>query len=244
MLRREILAIDESSGDQHLIANSRLPSNATHLETAVHEAVMNSGQASVGDAIKASQNAAAEIRASLANRGLLETNHSFSNVRLWTTLLMGSVLAVGVAKIGVGLSRDKPVLFLVGACVVTLFVLVRLRVRPYLTPLGSRLLADLRADNDRLRPIDGSNTAAIESLPLATALFGSVVLLSSPYAPMHALMPEEITHKAKSDTRGFFGTSGDSGGGCGGGGCGGGGCGGGGCGGGGCGGGGCGGCGG
>jgi hypothetical protein len=155
-----------------------------------------------------------------------------------------ALLLLGISKILVGMSRGKPVGFLVVLCFITAiigwcFLQVPVQQR---SRYGDRILAKLRTQHANLRTAKATNSLEAEpQLALAFALFGAVILKGSPlanltrdlYAPLSSSYSKRSSRSGSGSTGIWWGGSdggGDSGGGDGGGGgCGGGGCGGGGC---------------
>jgi uncharacterized protein (TIGR04222 family) len=143
------------------------------------------------------------------------------------------VPALGMAKIAVGVSRDKPVGFLTLLALASLAVIVW-KFRPCidLTQRGRDALKMLRAEYAHLggpvapRVASGGDPVwhHAEILPMTIALYGTSVLAPAGLEPLSSLFPASYRHTH--DKTGGSGGSGDGGGGDGGGGCGGGGCGG------------------
>jgi hypothetical protein len=133
--------------------------------------------------------------------------------------LMSIVLITGFIKIGIGVSRDKPVGFLIFLSVVT-GVLLILFCRPGLrTSQGSSTLNAMREANTSLQSNAAISltTLAAADVALAFALWGPSMLTGLRLTPLHDMLIA---------SGGSVGSGCGSGGGCGGGGCGGGGCGG------------------
>ena len=120
-----------------------LPTEATKLERRLYEAVRKRRTCTVATALSRCASATAELRASLENRGLLETPASFADARTWTSIVWVPVLLLGLTKLMVGMMRGKPVLFLLLACAATVFALVLFRRVPYRTIRGERVLSKL-----------------------------------------------------------------------------------------------------
>lgn len=165
------------------------------------------------------------------------------SARLLPALVVATIFVIGIGKISIGISRGKPVTFLVLLSIVTAGIAIGFAAVPtYRTRAGDRMLKRARGEHAALHTsaLHAPQRLECSDLALALALFGPAVLSSGPLVSLRdALWP---TKRGGSwdgwDSWSSCGTGGSwSGGGCGGGGCGGGG-------GGGCGGGGCGGCGG
>jgi uncharacterized protein (TIGR04222 family) len=220
-------------GKARMICQGNAPTaDAPELERALYDAT----GAPLSDATRlftAGIPVAEQIRDRLVEQGLMEPRVP-SVACVTAATIMAMPLLLGMPKIIIGISRGKPVGFLLIACVVTLIAAaVFLFARSRLTASGKVVLDKLRTKHGSVAELAGDAAAAFKpsELALVIGLFGVAMLATGPLSAAYAMLPQ---------TR-----NGRGGGGCGVGGCGGGGCGGGGggCGGGGCGGGGCGGCG-
>jgi len=150
--------------------------------------------------------------------------------RLAPALVMLLVLLLGIAKICVGVSRNRPVGFLLMFC---LFVAggmgAFLILRPIRTRRGDAALGVLRRGNAALRTtaVSAIDSLAGDDLVLALALFGPAVLTGSPLQALRLMIqPPPQSGSYAGSSSGGCASAGCGGGGCGGGGCGGGGCGG------------------
>ena len=154
-----------------------------------------------------------EMEATLRRRRLWVEEARMPLVRAIPFAVFVAPLLLGGAKVAVGLSRGRPVGFLLLECALGLGLALAFLVPPKRSRYGDRVLAELR---DR-RPSSGD-------LALGVALFGLVALEGTAHADLRAAIVPV------GDASGSGGASG-CGSGCGGGGssCGGGGCGGGGC---------------
>ncbi|HEY0095764.1 MAG TPA: TIGR04222 domain-containing membrane protein [Archangium sp.] len=214
-----------------LEAVGKLPANAAPFERAVYAAVSGPvGQ--VAELNEAVARELAELEVGLRRRGLLmEPEVAARYGKYPKVLYFGVTLGLAVSKMAVGLSRGRPVGFLLLLLffygVLGLMVL-GLGSAPRRTRKGDKALAKLRADHEALRTTakaDGAwGTMSSASVALAVALFGTGLLAAS---GMGGLRDYLVPPGSGGDV-GFGGDSGggDSGGGDGGGGCGGGGCGG------------------
>lgn len=154
------------------------------------------------------------IRAGLERRGLWFDDATAARIALISAVPWVLALGLGVAKIAAGLSRDKPVLFLVLLCIVcALAALGFYAKRPCATPAGRALLRDMNARHATLR-----RAPRAEQIALAVALAGTSVLAGTALAGWH-----EARHPPSSggDSGGGSESSGGDGGGSGCGGCGG-----------------------
>jgi uncharacterized protein (TIGR04222 family) len=217
-----------------LIAADNPPTKLSPIEMAIVGWVNEVGSATIKEALESGLPAAEGVRDSLAERGLIETADTFRAARWWPLLPLAVVFLLGVAKVLVGIGRDKPVGFLV-AGVSVIFLL-----RPLRTKQGNKKLAELKSRHQALK---NQTFAAAAALPTTTFDFGNDLLLAAGLFGLGTIVLPEVAllrqHLKPVDSGGFYSSGAGCGGGHGGGGSG---CGGGG--GGGCGGGGCGGCGG
>lgn len=117
----------------------------------------------------------------LAAAGLLADEDDARTLTRWATWPLIATALIGAAKVGVGVSRDRPVGLLLMLIAFTLLVLVvRWHTVDRRTDAGHALLARARDTHDRLR------RAPLEpEMGLAVALFGTATLAGSQYAPFH-----------------------------------------------------------
>jgi len=132
-----------------------------------------------------------------------------SQARLTQMLPLFAALAVpmmGLIKIMVGISRDKPVMFLVLGSIATLVGAIALFARvPFRTGAGEALLKKMRLENRTLRTRCNAAGAPDFALPMAVALFGMAPLAGTPYAPVRKQLAP-----AGGDSGSFWSTSGSS----------------------------------
>lgn len=167
----------------------------------------------------------------LEQRNLINVSRS-RVARYVPSLLMAGVLALGVAKIVVGVERGKPVGFLVLLCIAVLVAVIYLLRTSQRTIAGDRCLDQLRATHSQTGEIAPSRaiTMTPSEVALMVGLFGTAVLPSAVYADIQSVLPQPGRKRdnnswgySNSGCGGFGCSAGSS---CGGGGCGGGGCGG------------------
>lgn len=200
------------------------------LEQAVHRAVRDSDgrtpEAAIGAAVTAAEFEA--LRQKLVMSGLLRSPVEQERQRLrWTFFL--PVLGLGLVRMAYGLSRGRPVLYLVlllGATVAA--AVVTARSRSERTSRGTGVLAEVRREApDPIETIDGAVDSRAPELGLAVALAGAAALWGSNPALAAAVgAPEEPARhnwwQRGGDGAWFGGCGGaggcGSGGGCGGGG--------------------------
>jgi uncharacterized protein (TIGR04222 family) len=181
------------------------------------------------DAVRAMESAIGrEFEKRLVDRGLL-TGSWWDSSSPWMILTpVLATLGLGVVKIFVGISRDKPVGFLVLGCIVLATVSFFTAARkPRRTKQGDAILQEAQS---RFRDSGGKaawrerrETAA---LPLAVALLGPATLIGSDFSFANSALNtyRNLAQTGSSSDTGDGGGDGGGGGGCGGcGGCGGGG---------------------
>ncbi len=214
--------------EKQLVAISPLSSDATPLQRHVYHEVQSTGKDNVQQVIANSLPIAKETGASLTEMGLFEPNPYEPIARRWVPpLIMLGVFGFGVAKLFVGITRDKPVLFLALMVIVALISAIWLAVRRGRTAKGNAILSDWQHEHAHLNPMaPGSRITTADDYFLAAGLFGIGSFTSGDLYPL----ANEFRSAESSSWGGFGGgcggDSGCSGGsgcgsGCGGGGCGG-----------------------
>jgi uncharacterized protein (TIGR04222 family) len=159
---------------------------------------------------------AERVKQSLEDRGLLGSGQ----LEFKAAVPMAIVLLLGIAKVGVGLWRDKPVGLLIGGCVIAMIATLLLMKSPRLTRKGRRIVAQWKEKHSNLAGGSANGTSISPAdMMLSVAMFGLATT-----GPMH--FQELRKALGPGNTSASCGTSCGGGGGCGGGGCGGGGCGG------------------
>lgn len=158
------------------------------------------------------------LEVKLASLGLRPTEGERKKAGWSAALPLIALLAIGGIKLLVGITRDKPVGFLIILMIVTLILaLVAVSSTRRLTPSGEELLAKLRSEN---RP---RNDAPFEDVCWSLALMGPAVLAGIPaFSGIHQHLEKQMGAAASGGSSGGCGSSSS---GCGGGssGCGGGG---------------------
>ena len=168
----------------------------------------------------------------LEEKGLLTTPFQRTAAGAFTLSIVGLVLLFGLAKIIVGIQRDRPVGILIFGEVLALIALVVLLATiPRLTQNGKNLLAKLKKKaKSNPQELSGnsnphaSDAATSDTLLWSTALLGTGVLASTQFAEYDGFLRNHVTPTSGSSSSGGCGAGcgGDGGGGGGrGGGCGG-----------------------
>lgn len=214
-----------STTERRLVAGEGKPIIEGPLEQAIYTVASQPDGASATDIGKAAGTALPELRESLTRQGLVGESAWQTPSHYIPGLIMASIALVGAIKIVVGLSRDKPVVFLVLATIATILAAVVFMVRKRVTTAGKAVVEQMKARHASLASMSKEPAVAMTptDVALAVALFGATTLAIGPYAALAGDL--EAFRKASSAST----VAGGCGGGCGGGGCGGGGCGGGGC---------------
>ena len=210
-------------GANRVLARETNPAELNDIEQAVYDEAVRLGRKgllmqNIGALVTSRLG---RIESRLATLGLRPTNQERSGMGFMIALPLVMLLLIGATKLIVGISRDKPVMFLVIALVITFIAAIGMgSSAKRLTPAGELLLDKMRADyRSSSRDRDGADLTA---LSLGMALLGPSVI--SGYGHLIALDPslkKDITQMGVQGSAGGDGGSGCSSG-CGGSGCGGG----------------------
>ena len=160
------------------------------------------------------------VRRKLMELGLLIPESSAWVPRVVPALVLVAVLLLGLAKMAVGISRDRPVGFLVALCMLVAGGAAwLLTAGPRRSLLGDNVLDQLRLANAGLQQTAWVKPDRLSSadLGLAVGLFGATALVNGPMGDLG----QAIAHRRMKDDRHGSGCSSCSSG-CGGGSCGGG----------------------
>ncbi|UXI70369.1 TIGR04222 domain-containing membrane protein [Tahibacter amnicola] len=159
--------------------------------------------------------ALARIEQSLVQRKLLVPEPQRKRVALLGALPFIALMGLGMAKIAVGISRDRPVGFLIVLVIVTaIAALVLFLNRPWTATAGDAALKQLRQ-----RHAHATRAPRDRDVGLAVALAGTAVLAGTAYAAYHDVRAPASSSSSSSDSSSGCSSSGDSdsgGGGCGG----------------------------
>lgn len=168
----------------------------------------------VGRAARTS--ALAALRSALQRRGWWCDPAQAQRIALFSALPLASVSVFGLAKVAVGILRDRPVALLVLLCALTVVAAIVFAFnRPGITPAGKRALQQAREGNALAlrahRP---------EQVALAVALGGTAVLAGTALAAYHDFRQPPASSdsgtSSSSDSSSSDGGSSDGGSGCGG----------------------------
>jgi uncharacterized protein (TIGR04222 family) len=202
------------------------PAGSPPVLRALHARLAALGKGTLPEAVKAAVAVARdEFEPPLVARGLL-VGPWWTSAAPWMILLpAAATLAIGISKIAVGVSRGKPVGFLVFGCLALAVIgLLGLARKPRRTRRGDAVMDEarerFRESGQREDWLDGKRDSA-SVLPLAVALLGTATLSGTGHA---YLEPTLNRHRFGGGDGGGGGCSSSGDGGCsssGGGGCGG-----------------------
>lgn len=192
------------------------------LEQVIMQAAQSDGH--IGQVRPSALLSTKAINRSLETDGLLLNQTQAKRFRLYPALVIFAVLALGMAKIGVGVLRHKPVGYLILICIFVGWLgYAFLKEQPlYRSRLGNRLLKTLRSEYSGFRKSASSESAPMPQpqFAVAFAVFGASVLAGSPLADLgNILAPIQVaagSWVANSYGCGGAGYGGSGGGGCGG----------------------------
>ena len=153
------------------------------------------------------------LQEKLASLGLLIAPKAKIKALIYPSILIELLLLLGITKICVGISRDKPVGFLIMFCILLFSLSFSLFAPVHRSRYGDRIFNHLQAEGKHLK--------TLPYRPESFALFGAVVLNNEPLLALHSLLT--VSNSNGNGSNSSCGGGGGGGGGCGGcGGCGGG----------------------
>ncbi|MDG2618080.1 TIGR04222 domain-containing membrane protein [Thermoleptolyngbya sichuanensis XZ-Cy5] len=200
-----------------------VPEPSQHpLERAILES-MNGSKATVQSLRRDTARATETLRSRLQALGLALSPAQAAKARLYPALLLLLPLLLGIAKVLVGLSRGRPVGFLLMMIVVWLVVIAIFQLPPLSSRYGERALQQIRATHQSAMTLRTRDLSAVQQTQLLflIALSGTTALRGKEFASLRAaLSPVSSTGSGSgySSSWGSDGWSGDGGGGDGGGG--------------------------
>lgn len=206
----------------------QLPRGAHALEAELYREI-ESGRGGATQLMHTGLRALPPLQARLEQSGLVHPS-SPADVRCWRwagCLPLLAVMSLGILRAVVGVSRDRPIGFLVILLVISLvIVLVKLAVTPGLTVRGQAHLQEMRRRNAALgtTAMQRATQLSAADLTLGVALFGAAALGAESLAWMKPLLfptPQGGGGDGGSGSSSSDGGGSSCGGGCGGGGCGG-----------------------
>ena len=156
--------------------------------------------------------ALAPLQKSLQASGLLLDDASVWRVRWYSALPLLLLIGFGATKMMIGLSRDKPIGFLVLLTILLVLVAIGFLVtRPSRTRAGDQALADARHKHGR-----ALRAPRNQELGLAVALLGTAALSGTAYAAYHNVRAPASSSDSGGGSSSDGGSSDSGGGGCGG----------------------------
>ncbi|HEY6963752.1 MAG TPA: TIGR04222 domain-containing membrane protein [Erythrobacter sp.] len=165
----------------------------------------------LGQARKALAAEADRVTVRLRRAGLLMHADDFAQLRWFSVAPFAALFVLGLYRQRAGSALGEPTGFLVILLVLTVvFAVIRFANSDPRTLAGIAAVNDLRARNSRF-----SRAPRPEEAPMAVALFGTGVLVGTPWEPVHAMRQQSGDSGGGADASGDGGGSG-CGGGCGG----------------------------
>ena len=215
LLTRGVARFDAAS---RRLSVDAVPADLDDSARDIAEALRRDGD--VGTVLTRCRTVLDRLCGSLVQRGLWLDAEAASRIARNSALAPGLVLALGIAKIGVGLSRERPVAMLVVLCMLLAAVTLAFALkRPSRSRSGDRVLAELTRRHAR-----AMRAPRAGEWPIALALAGSSVLAGTAYAAFHEYRHPQgsggsdggSSSSSDSSDAGSDSGGGDSGGGCGG----------------------------
>jgi uncharacterized protein (TIGR04222 family) len=148
------------------------------------------------------------LQEKLASLGLLIAPKAKIKALIYPSILIGLLLLLGITKICVGISRDKPVGFLIMFCILLFSLSFSLFAPVHRSRYGDRIFNHLQAEGKHLK--------TLPYRPESFALFGAVVLDNEPLLALHSLLTVSNSNGNGSNSSCGGGGGGGGGGGCGG----------------------------
>ncbi len=156
-----------------LVVTGKIDAIADPVEKAVAQDILATDGA-IEQVFRKSTGMKDSIRARLEQLGLFLSDAQALKAQIYPSLIVVILLGMGLCKMAVGISRDKPVGLLL-ICIFGLLVLgARFFVKPQRSRYGEIIFKDL---TNRLQHLKTANSSDSE-LVLAVALFGATVLMA------------------------------------------------------------------
>lgn len=189
------------------------------IEHQVWRALPTGSNAEVQQVRKALIPATQAMQESLAERGFVFRPSQLTRLSWFAALPMLLMLIAGVIKVCIGISRDKPVIFLIVCLFVSVLVLcLRVSSIRKRTAAGEALWDRLR-HKQRVNPLverEGRHVLDPTLAAMTVAIVGSTALATPSYQPLHAVIYRQAPGSSGGCGTGGCGSS-SGGGGCGGG---------------------------
>ncbi len=177
LINQKVLRVDPKS--RQVLRTATHPKLAHDLEHAVFAAAISKSGKTVAEIRSAVKPSVASIAKDLQAKGLVVSDTTAAKVRAFPLLIPLAAVAIGLIKIFVGISRERPVSFLVVLCFLSAGIsfLMLLR-RPLRSRYGNSVLKKLREQHTGPRLL-GRNVKNVSSTDFATAmgLFGMSALV-------------------------------------------------------------------
>jgi len=168
------------------------------------------GAFSLAEAMRTLSDRSSAIARDLRRRGALMTGGEINRLRLICTTPFLALLALGLYRQQAGSALGEPTGFLIALLAVTLVaIVVRIATLGPRTLAGEEVLGKHRARAARLQ-----SAPTADEVPYAVGLFGSAVLVGTPFEPIHAM--RQASAGGSGSDGGDGGGDGGCGGGCGG----------------------------
>ena len=175
LAQRQLLKVSKTA--RTVSTTAPLPAGAHWFERAVHQTISPSSGRQINDIRSSSllEPHTDRLAEQLKQRGLIPDDTRWQMARVVSGLLMLAVLALGVMKVFVGVSRHRPVGFLVFLCIITgIITMIVINSRPARTRLGEQALTQLRGESAALQMAARTRPELLASgdVALAIGLFG------------------------------------------------------------------------
>lgn len=196
-------ALDQA--DKRTLKVTRTEAGETEAERAVLRKV---GAFTLNEVKQTVKHHAERIEKTLIGRSLLMDSGERRRLRLLSVLPYAALFAIGLYRYQAGNALGEPTGLLLGLlCLTVLFALIRLMLHNPRTMAGNAALKKLEEQSSRMKRAPQPTEAGF-----AVALFGTAVLVGTPWEPLHA-----VQRASSSGGDGGGSSDGDGGGGCGGG---------------------------
>ncbi len=186
------------------------PGNLTGIEAAIWEAIPADREIEFRTLRKELKPHFAKVREKVQARGWEPSTATLNSARLGRALLVLAVVGIGIAKIAIGISRDRPVGFLVVLTLATLLFGLILAFRiPRRTRSGEALVTRSRAEETEIRQSLREPSLSPEwSLPMMVALFGGTALAGTTLASWQRPLERPVPRPGTTSTDSSGGCSG------------------------------------
>jgi uncharacterized protein (TIGR04222 family) len=175
-----VAAISEK---RKLVLEKPVESSCHLIEKVVADAIESDGD--ISNINRAVTRATDEMKNQLQRFGLLMSPSQLFKAKFFSALMIAVLLALGVFKIFVGISHNKPVGYLFLLCfLISVIGLCFLLITPHRTRYGNRILEELRTKLSHSTTFSHTNP----ELSLAVALLGTTVLIDSEFSGLKQIL--------------------------------------------------------